>query len=55
MIGVRRSITIEVSRQATTGTDSAFDRLQVHIRAYLRADVQLSTPAHFVVMTGLRP
>jgi len=55
LIGVRRSITIEVSRQASTGGESAFDRLQVHIRAYLRADVQLSTPAHFVVMTGLRP
>jgi len=55
MIGVRRSITIEVSRQSTVGTDSAFDRLQVHVRAYLRADVQLAQPSHFVVMTGLRP
>jgi len=53
MIGVRRSLTIEVSRQATTGTESAFDRLQVHIRAYLRADVQLATPAHFNVLTGV--
>jgi HK97 family phage major capsid protein len=53
LIGVRRSITIEVSRQATTGTDSAFDRLQVHIRAYLRADVQLAVPAHFNVLTGV--
>lgn len=54
LIGVRRSITIEVSRQASTGGESAFDRLQVHIRAYLRADVQLSQPSHFVVVTGIR-
>ena len=54
LIGVRRSLTIEVSRQAQTGTESAFDRLQVHIRAYLRADVQLAQPSHFVVITGIR-
>lgn len=54
LIGVRRSLTVEVSRQATTGGESAFDRLQIHVRAYLRADVQLARPSHFVVVTGVR-
>ncbi len=47
-------LTIEVSRQATTGGESAFDRLQVHIRAYLRADMGVAQPSHFVVITGIR-
>lgn len=55
LIGVRTNLTIEVSRQASTGGESAFDRLQVHIRAYLRADVGVAQPSHFVVVTGVRP
>lgn len=55
LIGVRTSLTIEVSRQASDATSSAFGNLQIFVRAYLRADVQLAQPSHFVVITGLRP
>lgn len=55
LIGVRTSLTIEVSRQASDAASSAFGNLQIFVRAYLRADVQLAQPSHFVVITGLRP
>lgn len=52
MIGMRKNITIEASREASDATDSAFRQLQIHVRCYMRADVALSVPAHFVVGTG---
>jgi HK97 family phage major capsid protein len=54
MIGMRRELTLEVSREATIGTVSAFGNLGVAVRAYLRADVQLAHPAAFHVMLGIR-
>jgi len=54
LIGVRTNLTVEVSRQASDATNSAFSNLQVWIRAYLRADVAVAQPSHFVVVTGLR-
>jgi HK97 family phage major capsid protein len=45
LIGVRTSFRLEVSRVA----GSAFEKLQVWVRAYLRADVQLAHPEAFDV------
>jgi HK97 family phage major capsid protein len=45
MIGLRSSFRLEVSRQAGT----AFEKLQIWVRAYLRADVQLAHPEAFDV------
>jgi HK97 family phage major capsid protein len=54
LIGMRQRLVIEASREASDATDSAFRQLQVHIRAYLRADVAVAHPAAFVVITGIR-
>ena len=53
MIGMRTQLTIEVSRQAADANSSAFTNMQVWIRAYLRADIQLAHPNHFNVLTGI--
>jgi HK97 family phage major capsid protein len=45
LIGLRTSFRLEVSRVA----GEAFERLQVWVRAYLRADVQLAHPESFDV------
>lgn len=47
LIGLRTSFRLEVSRVAGT----AFENLQVWVRAYLRADVQLAHPEAFVVLS----
>ncbi|ODS53216.1 MAG: hypothetical protein ABS36_14935 [Acidobacteria bacterium SCN 69-37] len=49
LIGLRSSFRLEVSRTAGT----AFEKLQIWIRAYLRADVQLAHPDAFVVRTSV--
>jgi HK97 family phage major capsid protein len=53
LIGMRTSLAMEVSRVAADSSGSAFSNLQVWIRAYLRADVQLRHPAAFNVITGV--
>ncbi|MEO7192651.1 MAG: phage major capsid protein [Vicinamibacterales bacterium] len=45
LIGIRSTFRLEVSRVAGT----AFEKMQVWVRAYLRADVQLAHPEAFVV------
>ncbi|HUG47981.1 MAG TPA: phage major capsid protein [Candidatus Limnocylindria bacterium] len=55
LIGMRQRLRIEASREAADATDSAFRQLQVHIRAYLRADVAVAQPPAFVVVTGIIP
>jgi HK97 family phage major capsid protein len=55
LIGVRRRLVIEASKEASDATDSAFRQLQVHIRAYLRADVGVAQPSHFVAIVGIIP
>ncbi|MGD9608961.1 MAG: phage major capsid protein [Desulfovibrionaceae bacterium] len=52
MVGMRTSLTLEASRVA--GAD-AFSKMQVLIRAYLRADVQVARPDHFVKIVGVIP
>ncbi len=53
LIGMRQRIIIEASKEASDATDSAFRQLQLHLRAYLRADIAVMQPAHFVVITGV--
>jgi HK97 family phage major capsid protein len=49
LIGLRTSFTLEVSRVA----GDAFSKLQIWVRAFLRADVQLAHPEAFVVRTDV--
>ena len=49
MVGIRTSFTLEVSRIAA----SAFENLQIAVRAYLRADVQLAHPEAFDVLDSV--
>jgi HK97 family phage major capsid protein len=53
MIAMRTNLTLEITRTAADATGSAFSNLQVWIRAYLRADVQLAHPLAFNVLTGI--
>jgi len=50
IFGIRTSFRIEAFR----GAGDAVERMQVWIRAYLRADVMLAIPQHFCVLTGVR-
>ena len=52
MVALRTGLTLEASRVA--GADS-FSKMQVMIRAYLRADVQVSRADHFSMVTGIIP
>ena len=54
MIGMRTNLTLEVSREASDSTNSAFEDMQVWVRIYLRADVQLAKPDQFVYMSGIQ-
>jgi len=54
MVGVRTSFRLEVSRTAADSSSSAFSNLQIFVRAYLRADVQLAHPAAFQIVKGIR-
>lgn len=49
LIGMRTSFRLEVSRHA----GDAFTNLQVWVRAYLRADIQLAHPEAFVAVVGI--
>ena len=44
LIGLRTTLTIEASREAGDGTEGAFSKLQVWVRAYLRADCHWGSP-----------
>jgi HK97 family phage major capsid protein len=48
LIGMRTSFRIETSREGA----GAFERLQVAVRSYLRADVQVARPKAFNVLTS---
>lgn len=54
MVGMRTSLTLEVSRIGNVGSTSMFTTMQVGIRAYLRADFQVARPAAFRVVCGIR-
>lgn len=50
MVGMRTSFRLEVSRVS----GDAFERLQIWVRAYLRADIQLAHPEAFDVTTDVQ-
>ena len=52
-VGVRTEIRIEASRQPADSSGSAFVDLQVWVRGYMRADVAVTRPDHFVVLSGI--
>jgi HK97 family phage major capsid protein len=47
LIGMRRELNIVVSAVASDGSESAFDKYQIWVAAWLRADIQLARPAAF--------
>ncbi len=53
IVGMRTQLTIEATRVGGDAGGGAFSSLQVWIRAYLRADIALRHPAHFVVLDGV--
>ena len=55
LVGMRTQLVVEASREAGNGTGSAFSNMEVWIRAYLRADIQLARPKHFCTLTGIKP
>jgi len=54
-IGMRTAVSIEVSRDAAAGNDSAFTQHQIWLKATMRADVMLARPSWFVVIDGIIP
>ncbi len=54
-IGMRTALSIEVSRDAAAGNDSAFKQHQIWLKATLRADVMLARPSWFVIIDGIIP
>jgi HK97 family phage major capsid protein len=53
LVGIRTDLTFEMTRLAGDSSGSAFRNLQVWIRTYLRADVALMRPEHFVLIDGI--
>lgn len=53
LVGMRTTFNIEVSRQAAAGEESAFRKLQVWVRAYLRADIAIAKPGELVHLSGI--
>jgi HK97 family phage major capsid protein len=53
LVGIRTNLRLEVSRFASDDTNSAFSDLQVWVRGYLRADIQLAHPSHFCVIESI--
>lgn len=53
LIGMRTSLLLEFSREASDSTSSAFESYQVWARAVLRADVQLARADAFVKIVGI--
>lgn len=52
-IGMRTQLVLQVSRQAADASSSAFRNLQVWVRCYLRADIQVMQPKAFVLIDGV--
>ncbi|HET8903654.1 MAG TPA: phage major capsid protein [Saccharospirillum sp.] len=52
MIGMRTNLIIEATR---AGDADTFGKMQVLVRAYMRADIQLARPEHFAVIRGITP
>lgn len=52
-VGIRKAIQMEVSREASDSSSSAFKNLQVWIRAYMRTDIILARYDNFAICTGI--
>jgi HK97 family phage major capsid protein len=50
VVGIRQGLMIETSNTAVTGSDSAWEKRQIHFRATLRADFQVVLPAAFCTL-----
>ena len=55
LIGMRTNFKLEATRVGEASSGSAFKDMKVLIRAYLRADVGVAQPKHFVVATAIEP
>lgn len=55
LIGMRTRLELEATRVGGVTDGGAFERLQVWIRGYVRSDVQIAKPKHFVVATEIEP
>jgi HK97 family phage major capsid protein len=53
LVGMRTDLTLELTRAAGDASGSAFTKLQLWMRMYLRADVALMRPEHFVLIDGI--
>jgi HK97 family phage major capsid protein len=53
IVGMHTDLRIEITRLGGGSSGSAFQNLQVWIRAYLRADVVLAHPEFFCVLDGI--
>jgi len=51
LVGMRTSLILEASRVS----EGAFRKMEVLIRAYVRADIALARPDHFAVIKGINP
>jgi HK97 family phage major capsid protein len=50
-VGMRKNLIIEAARM---GDSDSVSKMQVIIRAYLRADARVVRPSHFTTITGIR-
>jgi HK97 family phage major capsid protein len=55
LVGMRTELQIEATRVGGSTDGGAFEQLEVWIRAYLRSDIQIAQPKHFVVATEILP
>ena len=53
LVGIRNQVRIDISKEASDTSDSAFGQMQVWVRAFLRADVLAAHENHFSVLTGI--
>lgn len=53
LVGIRTNLRLEVFRGASDSSDSAFEKLEIWIRGYMRADIQFAQPGHFCRIVGL--
>ncbi len=55
LVGMRTSLLLEFSREASDSSSSAFESYQVWARAILRADVKLARADAFTKIIGIIP
>jgi HK97 family phage major capsid protein len=54
LVGMRTDMRIDATEVGAKSDGSAFTDLKVYVRAYLRADIAVAQPKHFVVETGVQ-